>query len=586
MSIKTKVYNLFRSFAPAAKIDRNNEILPYGKYNDFPQRISEAIYDSPVATSALNKLKRYIGGDGIADVEIAKLVVNEKGETLDDILSKIVEDFTVLRGFTLDIKYNQVFKIISISHIPYENARLTIPESDGEITKIALNPFFGIADYKKKQTSFRWCFDPSKAISEYAVEKDDYQGQVYWFGQTKISNRFYPVPDYYSAMNDIVADGKTGTYRERLVDNNFYQSTLIQMIGDPDEKVQLSDDPDDYRTKGELLDADLRQMTGGEMAGSAMVFWSKTAESAAKITPFPNNYTDKISEAFIKQVQQNICMGVGVHPVIIGIDQGDTLGNSNLLLNAIKMLQQNVNEPQREIERCLQDIMKHWNQPIDVSKITIRPLSLNVDLPTEVLQALTQEEKRDWVRTNYDIDMAEMPVQDQIQKRLSSLNALSPLLANKVLEKLTDDEVRQLINLEPITTEEQVQEEVDVAINKMADFLPMNFSKGAIEARYNEYYSLVNVTYKELQVWSESECCKRLGYSKQPIQRNLHILNLNKADWTSKEYRMAGIIVTAINKLRSIKDSPNVLNSNGVSCGTKKELALMNFGHNTSKHGL
>lgn len=585
MSILAKVYNLFRSPAPLAKQDKSNDILPYGRYNDFPLRITEAIYDSPVATSALNKLQKYIGGDGIGDQDIAKMVVNGRGETLDQLLKQIVEDFTLLRGFSLDIRYNQMFKVVSVTHVPYENSRLSIPDSDGEVNKIAINPFFGMADYKKKNTCFRWTFDPKKVAEQYAEEKDNYKGQVYWFGQSKISNRFYPIPDYYSAMNDIVADAKTGTYRERLVDNNFYQSTLIQMIGDPDEKVQTGDGEDDYETVGELLDKDLRKMTGGEMAGSAMVFWSKTAESAAKITPFPNNYNDKISEAFIKQVQQNICMAVGVHPVIIGIDQGATLGNNGLLLNAIKMLQQNVNDPQREIERCLQEIFTHWHTPFDVSKITIRPLSLTVDLPEYVLNTLTAQEKRAWVAKNYDVEMTEPPAQDEVQKRLNTLSMLSPLLANKVIEKLTDEEVRSLINLQPIVEEIPVETQIATQLNLFEGYeniTPLNMSKGAIEARYNEYYSLVNMTYKELQTWSESECCKKLGYSKQPIQRNLHILNLNKSDWSAKEFRMAGIITSAIKKLQTIEVSNEVMN-NGTSCGLKKDLALKNYGHNIDK---
>jgi YHS domain-containing protein len=585
MSILAKVYNLFRSPAPLAKQDKSNDILPYGRYNDFPLRITEAIYDSPVATSALNKLQKYIGGDGIGDQDIAKMVVNGRGETLDQLLKQIVEDFTLLRGFSLDIRYNQMFKVVSVTHVPYENSRLSIPDSDGEVNKIAINPFFGMADYKKKNTCFRWTFDPKKVAEQYAEEKDNYKGQVYWFGQSKISNRFYPIPDYYSAMNDIVADAKTGTYRERLVDNNFYQSTLIQMIGDPDEKVKTGDGEDDYETVGELLDKDLRKMTGGEMAGSAMVFWSKTAESAAKITPFPNNYNDKISEAFIKQVQQNICMAVGVHPVIIGIDQGATLGNNGLLLNAIKMLQQNVNDPQREIERCLQEIFTHWHTPFDVSKITIRPLSLTVDLPEYVLNTLTAQEKRAWVAKNYDVEMTEPPAQDEVQKRLNTLSMLSPLLANKVIEKLTDEEVRSLINLHPIVEEIPVETQIATQLNLFEGYeniTPLNMSKGAIEARYNEYYSLVNMTYKELQTWSESECCKKLGYSKQPIQRNLHILNLNKSDWSAKEFRMAGIITSAIKKLQTIEVSNEVMN-NGTSCGLKKDLALKNYGHNIDK---
>jgi hypothetical protein len=229
--------------------------------------------------------------------------------------------------------------------------------------------------------------------------------------------------------------------------------------------------------------------------------------------------------------------------------------------------------------------MIHWHQPFDVSKITIRPLSLTVDLPDYVLATLTAEEKRAWVQKNYDVEMAVAPVQDEIQKRLNTLSTLSPLLANKVIEKLTNDAVRGLVNLEPVPEEIPLETQIATQLNLFDSFevnTPLNMSKGTIEARYNEYYSLVNMTYKELQTWSESDCCKALGYSKQPIQRNLHILNLNKNDWTAKEFRMAGIIISAIKRLNEIEVSNEVMN-NGSSCGFKRDLALKNYGHNIDK---
>jgi hypothetical protein len=365
-----------------------------------------------------------------------------------------------------------------------------------------------------------------------------YKGQIFWFAETKINNRFYPVPDYYSAMQDIVADAKTGTYRERLVDNNFYQSVLIQMIGDPDEKIQLDEKGERFTTIGEQFDEDLRSMTGGEAAGSALVTWSRDAESMPKVVPFPNNYNDKISEAFIKQVQQNICMAVGVHPVLIGIDQSSSLGNNNILINAIKMLQQNVNEPQRDIERALQNVMKYWNVTFDTSTIIIRPLSLVVDLPDYVLSALTMEEKRMWVQDNYDVELLpSVPAPAQPDIIATQLNKFSQIFDT---------------------------------------FL--NVSKQEISERYREYHSLVNMTYKELQTWGESDCCKALGYSKQPIQRNLHLLNTNKNEWGSKEYRIAGQIISAINRLLDFETDAVVMNGE-VECGNKRDLALKNLGY-------
>jgi hypothetical protein len=266
-------------------------------------------------------------------------------------------------------------------------------------------------------------------------------------------------------------------------------------------------------------------------------------------------------------------MAVGVHPVLIGIDQSSSLGNNNILINAIKMLQQNVNEPQRDIERALQYVMKYWNIPFDVLTIVIRPLSLVVDLPDYVLNALTTEEKRLWIQENYDVELVN--ITDELKDRLNVINTFSPIVANKVLTSLTNTEIRGLVGLPPIE---------DVIGNQMNDLTnmsfntPMNVSKSEIDARYKKYHSLVNMTYKELQLWSESECCKALGYSKQPIQRNLHLLNTNKGEWGSKEYRIAGQIISAINRLLEY-ETDTVITNGETECGNKRDLALKNLGY-------
>ena len=180
MSI-ARFYNLFRGLAPIAKQDKSNDILPYGKTNDFPLRLTEAVYDSPVATATLSKLKKYIAGDGFADEAVAKLKINSEGESMDTLLKKIVEDYTLLRGFALHITYNQLFKILEIKHIPFETCRLQIPDDKGNVAKIAVNPFYGLSDFKKNQTKFYDVFDPSKVAEQYAAEKDLYKGQIFWF---------------------------------------------------------------------------------------------------------------------------------------------------------------------------------------------------------------------------------------------------------------------------------------------------------------------------------------------------------------------------------------------------------------------
>ena len=80
-----------------------NEIVPFGLDNLYPNRIIDAIRESPTSKGCIKRLEEFVFGQGITmggDIH-----VNRTGETLNDILSQSIRDYSKLSGFCLHFNF-------------------------------------------------------------------------------------------------------------------------------------------------------------------------------------------------------------------------------------------------------------------------------------------------------------------------------------------------------------------------------------------------------------------------------------------------------------------------------------------------
>jgi len=104
-----------------------------------------------------------------------------------------------------------------------------------------------------------------------------------------------------------------------------------------------------------------------------------------------------------------------------------------------------------------------------------------------------------------------------------------------------------------------------------------------IDARYDDYMSAVNMTYSELKAWSETECSTLASLDRSPIERNLELLQTNKADWNNSHYEDAGKTIAFINRMRENSAGDILEDSNGNVCGSKRTISLLNWAYNPNK---
>jgi hypothetical protein len=368
----------------------------------------EAVYGSPTASACMDTYIDFLEGDGILQKELAEFKVN-RNQTLDDLHHLVSHDEGYFEGFAILVKYNPMGEKISLENLPMESVRLGIPDDTGFISKIHYNPYFGTSDYKQSQTVIYNVYNPDKGVvmSQIRDQGENFKGQVYFFAHEKPFVRFYPEPFYSAGIKWFIIDGKIGVFHEKNIDNNFLLSVLIKMVGDPDEALEKDKEGKVTLTVGESFDKMLsKTFSGADKGGMVMVLWSKLKDQFPELQEFPSRTNHELFIALQQLTVDNISIATKVPPILANIQVSGKLGNSQEIVNSIKMMQGRVNKKQRALERIYKELLTGFKDvPANYNDLVIKNVNIINMIPPEAWESLTTEEKRKFIENNYDIEL-------------------------------------------------------------------------------------------------------------------------------------------------------------------------------------
>lgn len=119
---------------PESRLTGEN-ITSYGSDNLYPQRMKEVALLSPITKSAISLIATFIRGDGFTN----NPVVNEAGETANDILRLIAEDQALYNGYGLHLNSSGLGNVSEVQHVPFEFIRLGLANQKGIIRDVKVS---------------------------------------------------------------------------------------------------------------------------------------------------------------------------------------------------------------------------------------------------------------------------------------------------------------------------------------------------------------------------------------------------------------------------------------------------------------
>jgi hypothetical protein len=149
-----------------------------------------------------------------------------------------------------------------------------------------------------------------------------------------------------------------------------------------------------------------------------MALWSKLKEQMPEIQAFPSSTNHELFIALQQLTIDNISITTKVPPILANIQVAGKLGNSQEIVNSVKLMYQRVNKKQRKLERAYKELLTGFlNAPI-VNELTIRNINPVDVIPPEVWASLTLSEQRKFIENNYDIELEETVVKEETTNAL------------------------------------------------------------------------------------------------------------------------------------------------------------------------
>lgn len=399
---------------PVFKETRNKDYIKYGDDNNYPEYLTYLFNKSAKHGAIIGGKAFYIFGEGYENGDV---VVNRLGDSLNDISKKAILDIEIYGGFRLEIIWNAMRKVSEIYHVDYTTIR--VGKSRGYYFKENWD------ENNRDEPVFIPAFNPNNPIGS----------QLFAYNEYRPKTRYYPLPEYIGSNNFIETDIEISKYYLSAIRNGMTPSKMIQFFkGEPTEDK-----------KREIEHRMTKKFAGSENAGKfLLVFNDVNASKSVEVTDLSATDLDKHMIELNKTCQQEIFSGHRVtSPMLFGIKTEGQLGGNTELKASYELFQSTYAKPKATaFDKELNYLLSYSSMP---GKYELRPTDpIGWQIPDALL---SQAVSPDDVREKLGLPIAPKSADGQAMRTLNAINGMSPLVANKVLEKLTDNEIRGLAAL-------------------------------------------------------------------------------------------------------------------------------------------
>jgi hypothetical protein len=253
---------------------------------------------------------------------------------------------------------------------------------------------------------------------------------LFYYSSYAPSVKYYPIPEYLGALAYIETDARIANYHVNNLRNGFLGGYLFSFNnGVPTDEEQRD-------IKRQLI----TQMRGDD-GERIVVAFNDTKENGLEISALEANNLDKQFEILNNTIQTEIFVAHRVtSPMLFGIRTSGQLGGRSELIESYELFKAVY------VEDRVRKIEKIFNYILDFNGIGVLEI-----LPTDPIKEQLSEQTLTTIASRAELrEMAGLKDDTvDVPKTTDSIQALSPLVANKVLEKMSDNEVRSLVGLNP-----------------------------------------------------------------------------------------------------------------------------------------
>ena len=320
------VFELERTSMPDAKeVTRSGfDYVSWGAGNRFPQDLYDMYQNSAILQSVINGTADYVFGSGVIS---AFEVVNDKYETLEDIIKKCVFDYLIFGGFAIQLMY-KAGKVEAMYWLDFQKCRRSEDE-----TKVFYSDDWG--KYAKKALEYNsWTPGTDKGTCIYYYKGHKTRG-------------IYPVPMYIGALKSVKISTEISNFHLNNIMKGFASNAIISFNnGEPDQDTQAR------------IERDVKEkFCGTDNAGSFLLLFNESKDNACEIAKIQDDKFDLKYDALAKSVKEDIFIAFRATPTLFGLPNENNGFSKQEYLESFELYNQTVVTPiQRDFERAFRSM--------------------------------------------------------------------------------------------------------------------------------------------------------------------------------------------------------------------------------------
>jgi len=501
--------------------------IEFGKKNDYPNYLVD-LYNKSAKHNAIIKGKvNYITGNGFKIKEgvdpIGEQFIAQANrvESLTEVLRKASIDIELFGGAYLQIIWSVTGEnLAEVYHVDY--------------TKIRTN-----ADNTQFWYSENWEDRKYKREVYNGFNSQLRQGtQIMYLKEYRPNLNAYALPGYFGALNYVESDIEISKHVLGNAQTGFSASKLITLPnGEPsdDEKRQI---------ERKFTD----RFTGSDGKKFILSFVNDASRKPVIEDLGASDITKEDFGNVDKMIQQNIFAGHQITaPDLFGISTPGQLGTRQQMRDSYEIFKNTyVNDKQIFLEQVFSLLAKLHGANSELQIVPVEPIGIEFS-ETIIAANLTKDE----IREKLGAPALEPKTTSTSQDVIDAINSLSPLVANKVLESMTANEIRSLIGL----MAEQNGENIPTAPSAF------NFSDDDVVKVFEEFgvskedYSIFKSREVFSQVPNELEEALHLEFAEQALSGlEANVLDLIQKDKRVTDEVIAGTIGVDLDIVNRVLD--------------------------------
>jgi hypothetical protein len=400
---------------PFLKVGKGDLSLPYvnarlnvgnyvrfGNDNLYPQLLNQMYYTSPLHGAIVDfKTNATVGGGyelqysaTASPMEKVDIYAFEKRMNLKKILPAVTKEKIIHGRVYFHLRFNQTGTLIFCKHIAADKVR-----------KNATNDLYYICDDWSTQINIQ-------TIKPYKFNTKDLEF-LYCYEDYSVGQDVYTLPQYSSCMNWAFLDGEMSYLQKSNIQNSIFPSFAMMFP----KKPQNEEEKNSIKTT-------IDRAKGATNAGKAIAFFANNKESLPTIEAIPTNSNDNLFQVTTESIDSKICQAHIIDPILMGIRVSGKLGSGSDIKQSYVIFEKNSIIPLRN------SVEEIFNEILAICNINAKLVINNFQIVNDTIVEMDE-------RTN------------EISNIIANVN---PALATKLIDSMTQNELRELLGLKPIET--------------------------------------------------------------------------------------------------------------------------------------